>query len=326
MFLLRPSSIRPAVLSKALENRSEELIIQPTETTAPGGPDFGAPIPDTYDIDLLRVLVQDPFHLYLYWELRQSTIDALTKVFPKEEAPEFQTVLRLLELDEGYESFFNVGRIGSYWMAVFPGKRYRFEVGIRSPRRGYIKLVSSNEADTPRGTIAMERDQDPRFAVDGRKFKRVLEASGFHNQDVLNLALMGGDDSGDGFRQMFSELPQGVQKTIERAATGAAIESNEIDQLPAILRDMLQRIRDEAGGQYASMALMHYLPELLRWLASRREGLGEDEFLKPVPAAPRFMIGSSDITQMPVTLFEKISSINRPSSPTGKPGKPEGKR
>src|SRR5579871_5481499 len=98
MFLLRPSSIRPAALSQAIK-QSEERIIQP-ETAE--GPDFGAPIPDTYDIDLLRVLVQDPFHLYIYWELRQATIDSLTKVFPKDEAPEFQTVLRLIELEEGY--------------------------------------------------------------------------------------------------------------------------------------------------------------------------------------------------------------------------------
>jgi len=325
MFLLRPSSIRPANLSQAINNESaketEEKIIQPEKAE---GPDFGAPIPDTYDLDVLRVLVQDPFHLYIYWELRQATIDALTKVFPKEQLPEFQTVLRLIELDEGYESFFNVGRIGSYWMAVFPGKRYKFEVGVRSPRRGYIKLVSSNEADTPRGTIAMDRDPNPRFRIGGNRFVQVLEASGFHQSDILHLALQGGEDSGEGWRQVFSTLPEGVQSTIERASTGAPIDESDIDQLPIILREALQRIRDRAGGKFASMALMHYLPELLRWLASQRES--DEGFLTPVPGAPRFMIGSSEIKQVPTTLFERISSINRPSSPTGKPGKPEGKR
>ena len=33
------------------------------------------------------------------------------------------------------------------------------------------------------------------------------------------------------------------------------------------IREALARIRDESGGKYASMALVHYLPELLRWLS-----------------------------------------------------------
>src|SRR5258708_23811826 len=164
MFLLRPSSIRIIGPSQTAASGTEEQLI-PAEIETPAGPDLGSPIPDAYDIDFLRVLVQDPFSLYIYWELRQPTVDALTKVFPKEEFPEFQIVLRLIEITERHESFFNVGRIGSYWMSVFAGKKYRFEIGVRSPRRGYIKLIGSNEADTPRGTVAPESDRIPRFRL-----------------------------------------------------------------------------------------------------------------------------------------------------------------
>ena len=188
---------------------------------------------------------RDPFRLYIYWELRQATIDALTKVFPKQELPEFQIVLRLIETSENHESFFNVGRIGSYWMSVFPGKKYRFEIGVRSPRRGYIKMVASNEADTPRGTIAPEGDTNPAFKLDIKRFILVLEASGFDGSEVLNLVQQ--DESGEGTgRSLIDTLPQNIQSTVEHAAAGKPISEADIDELPIALREALLRIRREA--------------------------------------------------------------------------------
>jgi len=312
MFLLRPSSIRIIGPSQTAASGTEEQLI-PAEIETPIGPDLGSSIPDSYDIDFLRVLVQDPFSLYIYWELRQPTVDALTKVFPKEEIPEFQIVLRLVEISENHESFFNVGRIGSYWMSVFAGKKYRFEIGVRSPRRGYIKLIGSNEADTPRGTIAPETDRVPRFRLDRANFINILEASGFHGSEALVTDVEEGQPQ-PGLHQALTQLPPNIQTTIRHAATGSAITEDEIDELPIALREALGRIRSESGGKFASMALVHYLPELLRWLSVRRKEPDEG-FLTPIPSAPRFMLGSSDMKPAPALPFDRLSSVNRPSSP-----------
>jgi len=312
MFLLRPSSIRILGPAHAEPTGTEEQLI-PAAIETPTGPDLGSSIPDSYDIDFLRVLVQDPFSLYIYWELRQSTVEALTKVFPKEEIPEFQIVLRLIEMTERHESFFNVGRIGSYWMSVFAGKKYRFEIGVRSPRRGYIKLIGSNEADTPRGTIAPESDRIPRFRVNRNSFINILDASGFRGSEALVTETEEDSQRYQGIHQALGQLPQNIQTTIRRAATGSGITADEIDQLPIALREALMRIRSQSGGKFASMALVHYLPELLRWLAAGRTEPDEG-FLTPIPSAPRFMLGSSEMRPAPVSL-DRVSSINRPSSP-----------
>src|SRR5687768_9049350 len=39
--------------------------------------DTGLPIPESYDVDTIRALVQDPFHIWVYWEMRERVFENL---------------------------------------------------------------------------------------------------------------------------------------------------------------------------------------------------------------------------------------------------------
>jgi len=44
--------------------------------------DLGLPIPAGYNLDLMRALVQDPFHLFVHWQLKDDPYERLRRIFP----------------------------------------------------------------------------------------------------------------------------------------------------------------------------------------------------------------------------------------------------
>ena len=141
--------------------------------------DKGLPIPDAYHLDIVRAMIQNPFRVYVYWEAKDESFEALTRYFPPSDVASFQVVLRLIELDKHTEAFFEASKRGNRWIMVFPDHEYEFEIGVRSPIHGYIALVRSNRLRTPRATVSTEtliEDDDRRNVPE---FAEVMEASGF---------------------------------------------------------------------------------------------------------------------------------------------------
>ena len=71
-----------------------------TETEAEAAqPDFGLPIPSAYALDFIRALVQDPFHLFVHWQLKDDPFARLSKMFPPTAGgkEDFHTVLKLID-------------------------------------------------------------------------------------------------------------------------------------------------------------------------------------------------------------------------------------
>ena len=298
MFILRPSSPfrspdpEPAVESEA--SKADEHFV-----------DVGLPIPETYQIDIIRALIQDPFRIFIYWEVRRESLDALTQYFLPEDVQTFEVVLRLFEIEGRNEAFFNVSHTGRYWMMVFPDRQYEFEIGVRSPIHGYIPLVRSNRVRTPRGTVSPEQAEETEYRLEPAKFVEVIGASGFAPDQSLNITVApipgagAGDDLiGEGARR----LPAAVREAIMIAAGGGELTAEMIRRLPEPLRSELAQLLDSGDGRVASIGLTHYLPELLREaLEDEREILGDH--IRPLHITQRFLLGGSENVTRPGSDF-----------------------
>ena len=113
--------------------------------------DEGWPLPETYDTDVVWALVQDPFRILVYWDVRDESVRALSSYFSSDDIAKFKVALKKTE--EGAEdSFVETTNRGRQWMAVTPEREYQFEIGVRSPVHGYITIARSGRIYPPRAT------------------------------------------------------------------------------------------------------------------------------------------------------------------------------
>src|SRR5262249_23601353 len=189
MFVLRPSSSFGAAPVRPIE--ADAAPAAPVLAEPIGEPngkpyiDEGLPVPEGYGVDIVRALLQDPFRVFIYWDVRPKSLEGLTRIFPEAEAAEFRTTLKLRDMDGGQEALFPVSARGRYWMMVFPARTYEFEIGVRSPRHGYISLARSNQVTTPRGTVSPELAPEPEYQLTAPQFIDVLQASGFAPEQAM---------------------------------------------------------------------------------------------------------------------------------------------
>jgi hypothetical protein len=285
--------------------------------------DLGLPVPDSYATDIMRALVQDPFRVFIYWEVREENLKALTELFPPEEVATFKTVLKLRDTLGGQEAFFNVGERGRYWMVVFPDREYQFEIGVRSPLHGYISLIGSNTVQTPRGTISPITADEAEYRLEPVEFFEILEKSGFGPEQSLDItvaAMPGTELKEEVLVSTLSKLSDEVRAAILLASTGGQLTAEMIAALPESLRELLMNLLSESGGELASAGLMHYLPELLReTIEDEREWV--TDHAHPLQITPRFFIGASENAQWPggelhwPTLPRRSSSDEKPRRP-----------
>jgi hypothetical protein len=258
----------------------EEKITKPAEEAFI---DQGLSIPDSYDIDTIRAMVQDPFHIWVYWTMRPEVFRNLTAIFPKEVAKTFSPVLKLTELKNDDVIFINIAETGDYWLSVFPDKRYRIEVGMRSPERGYIRLLEADEVTTPRGTVSKNVDPEPEYRTYGQEFVENLKASGFDS-----FAGMVGPE------RVMSALPKEVSDVISTVSAGENLQDFQIENLPPKIRALLKEMQEsEEGSELTMLSLLYLLPEYLRETVEEVEECFDDA-LHPHHLAPRFMVGSSE--------------------------------
>ena len=312
MFILRPSSLIAPV-----ESRVAAIVsAAPADDSFAGG---DLPLPETYEVDIVRAMLQDPFRIFIYWEVREKSLEALTRYFPAEDIAGFRVVLRLIEIQGKNEAFFEVGRRGRYWMTVFPDREYEFEIGVRSPVHGYIALVRSNRVRTPRGTVSPETAVEGDYRLSPPDFLEIVEKSGFAADQALSLTFAGmpGDtDHSDLLRNAILALPQQVRDAVIRAASGGRLTLELIEGLPEPLRTELLELLRVAGGELASLGLIHYLPELLREAAAgSRDWIGDH--IRPLHLAPRFFVGGTENVSWPGGEISWPALPVRPSSPWG---------
>lgn len=309
-WLTSPVFRKPAELELPLEPTLPGAEPADLEESAEAFVDRGMVLPDQYGVDIARAMVQDPFHLMAYWELRASSLDSLVTLFPDGASADFRPTMRLTDLTEGSEAYVHIPMMGKYWFVTSPSHQYRVDIGALSPQFGFVPVVRSNVVETPRGTVSTTLADDPQYRVETPQFVKLLEVTGFATDRVLSevaradahrsagepprLATPGGPPAF--LVEAFGKLPESVRHAASAIAEGATITPSVVDTLPDQLRSVLGTFRGSADEELMTAAFMHLLPQLLRNLL---DGGLLDEPGHPVHLPPRFSLGGSEVLQRP---------------------------
>lgn len=285
-----PIEVPDAVLAKPIgedeELLSDEVSIKTVTTevsdaapltnqeAAETTPDFGLPIPEHYDFDMMQALCQDPFRLFVYWQLKNSPFDRLQKIFPASEIVNFHSVLKLVDETTNISAFFNAAFTNEYWFSVFPDRRYRVELGVRSQRYGYIKLLTSQAVQTPRGGPSDQAAPEEHYHIETDDFLGVLRDSHLVPERAFTIEelLPGAGDVPAGVRNtIWESFPASFRRLIHAIADIQAGRDYERwweklsqQEQSTLVREFLEIIAQMGDGQLAYMLLLRYLPELLR--------------------------------------------------------------
>ncbi len=136
------------------------------------GPNPGLPIPDRYGIDRIVLLVQDPQHLYAYWEIDAATFHRVASV-----AGDGCTPVLLIDMPHGTEAREVDLRSGNYYINVGPGGTFRARLALRG-RDGRLHALAadSNVVSTP--AMAPSQRQDEAWMEVDEHFHDLLARAG----------------------------------------------------------------------------------------------------------------------------------------------------
>ncbi|MDX2044691.1 MAG: DUF4912 domain-containing protein [Acidobacteriota bacterium] len=294
--------------------------------------DRGLPIPEHYDFDMMRALWQDPFRLFVYWQLKDNPFDRLRQIFPAHEVSNFHSVLKLVDETTNISSFFNAAFTREYWFSVFPDRRYRVEFGVRSPRYGYIKLLSSQAAQTPRGGPSDQAATEDDYFIASDEFIDVLRDSHLVSERAFTIEdlLPGADTAPAAARNaMWDSLPASFRRLVMAIADIQAGRDYERwwerlsrEEQGKLVQEFLEIIAQMAGktgdGELGYMLLLRYLPELLRRsiLTEATSGDGHRSQTELTIDKPISLYLAEQLGQIASEFNSKSSSDNAPISPT----------
>jgi hypothetical protein len=316
----------------------DEEPVKPLEEEIPAEPiaDTGLPIPSHYDFDMMRAMAQDPFRIFVYWQLKDNPYERARKIFPVDGSNGFHTTLKLIDETNNISVFFDAAYAREYWFHVFPDRTYKIEMGLRSPRYGYIKLLNSQPVTTPRAGPSDKEAEEAEYQIGADDYLRVLREShlvperAFTLEDLLPRA----DDVPASARSaLWEALPPSFRRLM-RAMADIQVgrdydrwwERLEREELAGMVREFLDIINQMGGGgELGYMLLLRYLPELLRRAIQAEGETGEIRIDKPVSIylAERLGQTASEISGHPSSEnpFASPSSL-APPAPTTPPISP----
>ncbi len=141
---------------------------------AQSGTDMGLPIPDRYGVDRLVLMVQDPHHIFAYWELTPDTLERVRG------AAGGGTPVLVLHGGQGDESREVDLHGGNYYLSVAPSASYEAELALRDQQGRLYTLAKSNRVTTPAPSISSRADEQW-MGVDDT-FHELLELAGLPDQ------------------------------------------------------------------------------------------------------------------------------------------------
>ena len=139
------------------------------------GPDPGLPIPDRYNRDRLVLMVQDPFHVFAYWEVTPETAAGARAA-----AGDHGATVLLLETPNGQESREVDLTGGNYYLSVAPGTTFAAQLAVRDAQGRLHILARSNRVSTPAATVSTR--QDEAWMTVDETFGELLELAGLPGQ------------------------------------------------------------------------------------------------------------------------------------------------
>ena len=157
---------------------SNESQLTPEEKADQPLVDESSPLPQTYDVDIIRALAQDPFRIFVYWEISDQSVTALTQYFSAKNAGSFNLALKLIDGDGRVQACVDVERQGSYWMTVSPSRDYHFELEAYGAEQEEIPLLKSNRVRTPSARVSRVTSDEAEYYSSSGNFAELLRASG----------------------------------------------------------------------------------------------------------------------------------------------------
>lgn len=236
---------RALVRTPTIQQRAEEVSRRPTHTT---DIDLGLPIPDRYDVDMLSVMVQNPYRLHAFWSISQRAWRSLEKVFPADEVKRFRTVIKLRNPRVGWEGLYETHLATRWWFDVYPDAPYQVEVGFYAPRYGYIRWLRSRQVHTPRIGPGLD---SPVTEHDVATPSLSLSASTPMETDHSTVPWW------------VSQLPAWIQEMVMKLLRGDVLSEDEISRLPAWLQHQLRALGGGVGAEAMRQAFLEYVPELV---------------------------------------------------------------
>jgi hypothetical protein len=303
--------------------------------------DTGLPIPAHYDFDMMRVLVQDPFRLFCYWQLKDNPFDRLRRIFSN--GPNghngdnngFHTVLKLIDETNNIAVFFHAAYTREYWFSVFPDRSYRVELGVRSSRYGYIKLLSSQTAHTPRGGPSDRAAPEEDYRIEADEYLEVLRASHLVPERAFTLdgLLPGANGAPAAARNaVWESLPPSFRRLMRAISDIQAgrdydrwWERLSQENLAELVREFLNTVAGMGDGELGYMLLLRYLPELLRRAVraeTQVEGQPQEKSLELQIDKPITLYLAEHLGQVASEMNVSSSSDHAPSQPLPGQGAP----
>lgn len=188
---------------------------------------FDEPLPAPPPVDEIRLLVQSPFKLFLYWNHARDPVETLRRTLFGERANLYRLIVRLVDLTSDEVTLHEAAEKREQFFNVRPDRAYRAEVGFFASGRPFIRLLASNIAQTPRSGIAHRSDTEAAFNVSAEEFTRALNESGYAS-DALEVALEAADEQ---MRDSFTRI---VAQTFTGADTGT-FDDGDLSELRAFL-------------------------------------------------------------------------------------------
>ncbi|MCS6970211.1 MAG: DUF4912 domain-containing protein [Planctomycetota bacterium] len=187
----------------------------------PPPPEHGLPIPDQYGRDRLVLMVQDPAHIFAYWELTQETL-ARARANAAGGSP-----VLVIHGPGGSEQREVDLAGGNYYLTVAPKSEYRAELCLRAADGRLVSMVASGSVVTPPAGPSWRTDESW-MEVD-EHFDDLLATAGSPGEV--------GSSWGAGSGQRFRAARRLRARLLEEAAAeGAAVPvPEELVQAPSSL-------------------------------------------------------------------------------------------
>ncbi len=240
------------------------------------------PLPDAYPGDRIRLQAQSPRKLYLYWGLSGNPYSTLERALGMQSA-RYSLVLRVVNTANDEQTFHLASPTKSQWFNVEPEQAYRVDLGLYAPGRAFIRLLSSNVAETPRDGVSRSADPSNEWGVSNAQFARILDEAGYVS-DALEVTLEALDEATD----------DSATRAVAEAFGGGSVPSMTEEELIE-MRRLLAAI---ALGASFTMVTETASPALAEWFA-KAEQSGEKADASQLVEILRSLLGI-EMTQIPM--------------------------
>lgn len=162
------------------------------ETVFPVFHQLAAPkLPELSRENRAKLLMQSPNRLFFYWAFGKNPFQTLNRALDSETG-NYTLAVKLIDLTRDTEEIYSIDPEGSRWFDANADTLYRAEIGFYAVNRPFVRVIYSNNIETPRKSPSPLADSSDDWTTTSDKFAQVLDVAGF-SQDAFDVALAGDD-------------------------------------------------------------------------------------------------------------------------------------